>query len=77
MESHALIGEILTTSELTTKVSDMVLDIKAGNSKIGEFTWHHHQELGRMELIPGWIHKAARHTGGDSLWPRNPALKGK
>jgi hypothetical protein len=62
---------------LATKVSDMVLDIKADKDKIGDFTWHHHQEFGRMELIPDWIHEKAKHTGGNSLWPRNPSMKGK
>lgn len=66
-ESYALKGEALTASELTTKVSDMVLDIKAGKDKIGDFTWHHHQEFGRMELIPTWVHRKTGHTGGYSL----------
>lgn len=76
-ESYALKGETLTASELATKVSDMSKDIRGGKRQIGDFTWHHHQELGRMELIPRWIHEKARHTGGDTLWSRNPSMKGQ
>ena len=69
-ESYALKGEKLSPSELALKIFDMIEDITMGKDTISEFTWHHHQELGRMELIPRWIHKEAKHTGGDSLWPR-------
>ncbi len=55
----------------------MKTEILAGKDRLTDFTWHHHQELGRMELIPDWIHEKARHTGGDTLWPRNPSMKGK
>ncbi|MGL5002546.1 MAG: HNH endonuclease, partial [Casimicrobium sp.] len=27
-------------------------------------TWHHHQESGKMQLIPEDIHNAVKHTGG-------------
>ena len=45
--------------------------------KIDDFTGHHHQETGRMELIPEWIHETVKHTGGDSLWSRNPLIQGR
>jgi hypothetical protein len=32
------------------------------------YTWHHHQDHGRMQLIPREIHEATGHTGGFSLW---------
>ena len=28
------------------------------------WTWHHHEEAGRMQLIPTTIHKKVNHTGG-------------
>ncbi|WBS02566.1 DUF4150 domain-containing protein [Pseudoduganella sp. SL102] len=31
------------------------------------FTWHHHQENGKLQLIPKDIHDAVKHTGGASL----------
>ncbi|GHS92255.1 hypothetical protein AGMMS49949_04100 [Alphaproteobacteria bacterium] len=43
-------------------------DIRDGTEKIGKFTWHHHQETGRMQLVPEDIHEWARHVGGNKLW---------
>ena len=31
-------------------------------------TWHHHQDLGRMQLVDESEHKTFRHTGGMSIW---------
>lgn len=31
-------------------------------------TWHHHQDLGRMQLVDEAEHKTFRHTGGMSIW---------
>ncbi|WP_244527425.1 HNH endonuclease [Lihuaxuella thermophila] len=31
-------------------------------------TWHHHQQTGRMILIPSDVHFAAKHTGGHKIW---------
>jgi hypothetical protein len=42
--------------------------IKGGHEKIGEYTWHHHQDSGRMQLVPSKIHKDTGHLGGDDLW---------
>ncbi|KAK4926167.1 hypothetical protein LTR49_006871 [Elasticomyces elasticus] len=30
--------------------------IQKGDAKIGKWTWHHHQDVGRMQLIPTKIH---------------------
>ncbi|MBA4602284.1 HNH endonuclease [Thermoactinomyces sp. AMNI-1] len=45
--------------------------LKSGNHKIGNYTWHHHQETGRMQLIPSDVHrKGYLHTGGHRIWGR-------
>ncbi|ARU54232.1 hypothetical protein OLMES_0124 [Oleiphilus messinensis] len=31
-------------------------------------TWHHHQDLGRMQLVDDVQHKLFKHTGGMSIW---------
>jgi hypothetical protein len=41
--------------------------IKSGSDKISGYTWHHHQDGGRMQLIPEDIHDLS-HVGGYSLW---------
>lgn len=42
-------------------------DIYAGRSKITDYTWHHHQDLGRMQLVPVSFHDVD-HVGGMHLW---------
>ncbi len=36
------------------------------------YTWHHHEEPGRMQLVPTELHDrrvgGAAHTGGNSIW---------
>jgi RHS repeat-associated protein len=32
------------------------------------YTWHHHQQYGRMQLVDSTIHHQTGHTGGFSLW---------
>ena len=32
------------------------------------YTWHHHQESGRMQLVDSSIHLKTGHTGGKEIW---------
>lgn len=32
------------------------------------FTWHHHQEQGKMQLVDRETHRNTGHTGGKHLW---------
>ncbi|KAH0545319.1 hypothetical protein FGG08_000618 [Glutinoglossum americanum] len=41
--------------------------IRGGEAKIPKLTWHHHQDVGRMQLVPTEIHKAG-HIGGAAMW---------
>ena len=43
-------------------------DIMSGDKKIRGFTWHYHQDVGRMQLVPTSIHKWVKHVGGFDLW---------
>ena len=42
--------------------------IKGGKASVEEYTWHHHQETGRMQLIPTDIHELIKHICGNNLW---------
>ncbi|KAH6856079.1 RHS repeat-associated core domain protein [Chaetomium sp. MPI-CAGE-AT-0009] len=42
--------------------------IQAGKPNIPGLTWHHHQDLGRMQLVPTSVHKKVGHIGGDAMW---------
>jgi hypothetical protein len=65
---YELKGESVTAVKIMEDVQILKQEIMSGKSKIGEFTWHHHQELGRMQLIPDFIHEGSRHSGGMSTW---------
>ncbi|MBO7536854.1 MAG: HNH endonuclease [Alphaproteobacteria bacterium] len=41
--------------------------INLGQAKIPGYTWHHHQNFRRMQLVPEEYH-ATPHDGGFSLW---------
>lgn len=47
-------------------------DKKAGINeafrKKHKLTWHHHQNMGRMELIPKSLHDNVKHTGGSAVF---------
>ena len=51
-----------------------LLDEDAANAAAGYkktpsgYTWHHHQETGRMQLVNTQIHRQTGHTGGYSIW---------
>ena len=51
----------------TDRVQFKYLDDLIGGRPQGT-TWHHHQDSGRMELIPFGIHNITNHSGGRTTW---------
>ncbi|HUF81460.1 MAG TPA: HNH endonuclease, partial [Burkholderiales bacterium] len=43
---------------------DELAAIYSGRSTIPRYRWHHHQEFGRMQLVPEDIHTKTTHIGG-------------
>ncbi|MEV6068393.1 HNH endonuclease [Nocardia sp. NPDC052001] len=41
--------------------------IHSGAEKISGFTWHHHQDVGRMQLVPTKYHGKSGHIGGEGM----------
>lgn len=37
-------------------------------SKLSGYTWHHNEELGKMELVKEDIHGLSEHSGGKGIW---------
>ena len=67
--TRQLRADIETGKIDSSKFTKVELDhIYAGKARIGEYTWHHHQETGRMQLIPTDIHEWIKHIGGNNLW---------
>ncbi len=48
--------------------TEQLAAINKGLAQIPEYTWHHHQSRGRMQLVPRDIHKEVHHLGGFELW---------
>lgn len=47
--------------------ADEVAGFKPGE-RPKDYTWHHTEREGEMELIPTDLHDEVRHTGGWSIW---------
>ena len=41
---------------------------QTGRARPNTMTWHHHQDAGRMQLVPRGVHNAYNHNGGMSVW---------
>ena len=47
--------------------SEQLKAIKKGKSKIPSYTWHHHQDTGRMQLISERKYTQTGHIGGEAM----------
>lgn len=56
-------GEV-RSSAFTTK---QLKAIEKGKDKIPGYTWHHHQDTGRMQLVPEEKHSPTGHIGGRAM----------
>lgn len=51
-------------------VAESIDQLRALRASPANFTWHHHQDFGRMQLVPRSVHTGLNHTGGIALWGR-------
>ena len=59
--------ENLGDSEIMKRFDrEQIKAIQAGDAKIPGYTWHH-QDTGRMQLVPEWDHSKTGHVGGDYI----------
>jgi hypothetical protein len=60
--------QIKNNPELRAKFTpEQIEQIENGRTPSG-YTWHHHQQDGKMQLVPTDIHDKSAHTGGKALW---------
>ena len=52
----------------TERFKDGQLEQIRNGDKPEGYTWHHHEEPGRMQLVDSEIHAETRHVGGRYLW---------
>lgn len=70
---------VSTDLNIKTPTGSSRKDIRAADNKLGispeyrkeyGLVWHHHEDEGRMQLIPKDLHSAVRHTGGYAIWSK-------
>jgi hypothetical protein len=68
------VGEVrITLSKEKDKATRHRHDQKAANEAAGfketptGYTWHHHQDTGRMQLVREDVHSEFSHMGGQAL----------
>jgi hypothetical protein len=63
-------GIMLNEDEMLKNQIDDISQEIPGKQKgrIFGYTWHHNEEIGRMDLVADDIHKMVKHIGGNSIW---------
>jgi hypothetical protein len=63
------LADAIRRGQVDARVFDagQLSEIMKGAREIPGFTWHHHQDLGRMQLVPDKIHKRTLHIGGEGM----------
>lgn len=51
-----------------SKFSEKQLEQIKNGIKPSGYTWHHHQDAGKLQLVDTNIHQSTGHTGGKSMW---------
>lgn len=46
---------------------EQLICIQIGKTPKG-YTWHHNEEIGKMQLVGSKVHSLAGHTGGKTIW---------
>ncbi|MBP2097995.1 HNH endonuclease [Enterococcus rivorum] len=68
--SKDLYNQAMNDSNLASKFTAEELAIFKKGGVPENYTWHHHQDTGVMELVDSLIHGKTGHTGGFSIWGR-------
>ena len=67
--ANFLNGKKLNMEQMLEKQrKDILNPTGAEGGNVYGFSWHHHEKIGRMQLVPNGVHDKARHTGGYSIW---------
>ena len=67
-------GNLEYTSKFTKKELSYIRSddfLKSKKYRKLKYTWHHNEELGRMQLVDKGLHWKVKHTGGNSIWSGN------
>lgn len=68
MATRDLRAQLDTNPQLRSRFEpDQLQAIQSGQKNIPRLTWHHHQDSGRMQLVPSDIHRRTGHIGGEAM----------
>ncbi len=63
-----LYEQILKDPKLAAKFTKEEIELFKNGEKPKTYTWHHHQDTGRMQLVDAYLHEKTGHTGGYNIW---------
>ncbi|SFC85404.1 WXG100 family type VII secretion target [Bacillus sp. 491mf] len=69
--SKALYQKIIKDPELASKFTEEEIELFKFGEVPDRFTWHHHQDTGRMQLVDSYLHEKTGHTGGYRIWGKD------
>ncbi|CAO1295802.1 unnamed protein product, partial [Diamesa hyperborea] len=69
VESTKMLSEMIKKGEIPSSqfTPRQLADIEKGMIKIDGYTWHHHEDTGRMQLVPSNIHSKVGHIGYEGM----------
>ncbi|MFD5869437.1 HNH endonuclease [Corynebacterium sp. NPDC060344] len=63
-----VVVELGHSPRVDIKNADKIMGIDLEYRQKHKLTWHHHEDTGRMQMIPTELHREVKHTGGASIW---------
>lgn len=69
--SKVLYEQIMKNPELALKFTDEEIQLFKIGKTPEHYTWHHHQDTGRMQLVDYQTHHDTGHTGGYKIWGKD------
>ncbi|QWG34266.1 WXG100 family type VII secretion target [Bacillus mycoides] len=69
--SKALYEQIMENPELALKFTEEEIQLFKMGKTPEHYTWHHHQDTGRMQLVDYQTHHDTGHTGGYKIWGKD------
>ncbi|MEI4800389.1 HNH endonuclease [Bacillus sp. FJAT-51639] len=69
--SKALYEQIMKNPKLASKFTEGEIELFKYGEVPDRFTWHHHQDTGRMQLVDSYLHEKTGHTGGYRIWGKD------
>ncbi len=69
--SKALYEQIIKDPDLASRFTKEEIQMFKQGETPKHYTWHHHQDTGRMQLVDYQIHHDTGHTGGYRIWGKD------